>query len=76
MLFGIHLKNNPCHYYQAPFDVILTEEGMSSIDEARTVVQPDLSVICDPEKLINEGCHGAPDLVVEILSPSTSESQA
>ena len=53
--------------------MILTEKGMSSIEEARTVVQPDLSVICDPEKLIDQGCHGAPDLVVEILSPSTSK---
>jgi Uma2 family endonuclease len=73
LVFGNYLKGKTCRYYPAPFDVILTEEGMSSIDEARTVVQPDLSVICDPDKLIDQGCHGAPDLIVEILSPSTSK---
>jgi Uma2 family endonuclease len=40
-----------------------------------TVVQPDISVICDKEQLGEEGCHGAPSLVVEILSPSNSESE-
>ena len=42
-------------------------------DEIDTVVQPDLSVICDPEKLIDKGCMGPPDFIVEILSPYTSK---
>ena len=40
-----------------------------------TVVQPDLCVICDPEKLDDRGCIGAPDLVVEILSPGNSKTE-
>jgi Uma2 family endonuclease len=41
-------------------------------DEVNTVVQPDLVVICDPDKLDDRGARGAPDLVIEILSPSTT----
>ena len=42
-------------------------------DEIDTIVQPDISVICDPSKIIKKGCLGAPDLIIEILSPSTSK---
>lgn len=60
-----------CRLYVAPFDVRLPE-GKEKEDEIRTVVQPDLVVVCDPQKLDEKGCVGAPDLIVEITSPSTA----
>ncbi len=66
------LENGPCRVYPAPFDVRLTGEGVSADDAVSTVVQPDISVIGDPEKLDKAGCLGPPDLVVEVLSPSTA----
>lgn len=68
---GAFLKGKPCEAYEAPFDVILPD-GDESDDEADTVVQPDIVVYCDKSKLTESGARGAPDLVVEILSPSTS----
>jgi Uma2 family endonuclease len=63
------LKGKRCKAIPAPFDVRLFYEEDESDD---TVVQPDLVVVCDPKKLGKEGCHGAPDLVIEILSPSNT----
>ena len=68
-----HLKGKNCKVYAAPFDVRLPEIENASDESIETVVQPDIVVICKPEKLDDRGCNGAPDLVVEILSPSTSE---
>ena len=65
--FGNFLKGKPCKVYPAPFDVRL-----SANNEDDTVVQPDLSVICDRSKIDDKGCKGSPDLVIEILSPSTA----
>jgi len=65
--FYIFLKGKTCKVIPSPFDVRLFYEEDDSDD---TVVQPDIVVICDPKKLGEEGCRGAPDLVVEILSPS------
>jgi Uma2 family endonuclease len=62
------LIGKPCRLFVAPFDVRLNAE-----DEDDTVVQPDLVVICDLSKIDDKGCKGAPDLVVEILSPSTAK---
>jgi Uma2 family endonuclease len=62
-------EGKPCRPFAAPFDVRLFYEEDESDD---TVVQPDLVVVCDPAKLGKEGCNGAPDLVIEILSPSNS----
>ena len=67
--FHIFLKGKTCEAFIAPFDVRLFYEEDESDD---TVVQPDVMVVCDPEKLGEEGCRGAPDLVVEILSPSNT----
>ena len=67
------LKNSDCKQYAAPFDVrlpISLNEGQSD-----TVVQPDIVVICDPSKLDKQGCNGAPELVVEILSPGNSKRE-
>ena len=63
------LRGKPCKVYPAPFDVRLFYEEDESDD---VVVQPDIMVICDKNKLVPEGVRGAPDLVIEILSPSNS----
>lgn len=68
---GLFLKGKPCKVFEAPFDVLLPEGGEPD-DEVGTVVQPDIAVFCDNSKLTERGARGAPDLVVEILSPSTS----
>ncbi len=60
-----------CHVYHAPFDVRLPLYGSNENNKIYDVVQPDISVICDLSKLDDKGCLGAPDLIVEILSPST-----
>jgi Uma2 family endonuclease len=65
------LLDKPCKVYIAPFDIRLPEADETG-DDASNVVQPDIVVICDRVKLDHAGCVGAPDLVVEILSPSTS----
>jgi len=69
----IFLKNKRCKAYIAPFDVMLPNFPMGNEDEIDTIVQPDISVVCDKTKIIEKGCMGAPDLIVEILSPSTSK---
>lgn len=67
-----HIKGKPCKVFYAPFDVRFPKNLTDSDEETFTVVQPDISVICDLSKLDEAGCKGAPDLIVEILSPSTS----
>jgi len=66
------LIHRECSVYPAPFDVVLPDTPDQPEEESPTVVQPDISVICDPSKITEAGCTGAPDLVVEILSPTTS----
>lgn len=70
-VFRSFFRGKPCKVYFAPFDVVLPEPGQDE-DDAETVVQPDLLVVCDPSKLTFAGCTGAPDFVLEILSPSTA----
>lgn len=63
-------KKHPCEVYVAPFDVRLPiKKGKKDY----TVVQPDLCIICDLEKLDDKGCNGAPDLIIEILSPTNTK---
>jgi Uma2 family endonuclease len=77
ILGGLHaqiytsLTGKPCRVYMAPFDIRLPKgnEADALID---TVVQPDISVICESKKLDDRGCRGAPDWIIEILSPSTA----
>ncbi|SFT92340.1 Endonuclease, Uma2 family (restriction endonuclease fold) [Algoriphagus locisalis] len=64
------LKNHSCKVYSAPFDVRFSKDP--DFSKTDSVVQPDISVICDPSKLDDKGCWGAPDLIVEILSPGNS----
>ncbi len=66
------LDGKTCQVYSAPFDVFFPEDQDQPEDDVCTVVQPDLTVICDLQKLTKKGCFGAPDFVVEILSPYTS----
>ena len=68
----LYLKDKPCKVYDAPFDVRLSSEAQASDNYADTVVQPDIVVVCDKSKLDERGCNGAPDLVIEITSPSTA----
>ena len=67
----IYLKDKPCKIFHAPFDVVLPFHNQKK-NTATTVVQPDLSIICDLDKIDKAGCTGPPDLIIEILSPSTS----
>lgn len=68
-----YLRRRSCEVFAAPFDVRLTTRGANAADEAiTTVVQPDLCIICDPAKLDQRGCLGAPDWIIEILSPGTA----
>lgn len=67
------LKHSTCKAYTAPFDVRLTRTKNNK--QVNTVVQPDLCVICDPAKLDDRGCSGAPDLIIEILSPGNSKTE-
>lgn len=64
------LDKTKCRIFSAPFDVRLKKLNEK---ETYTVVQPDIVVICDSSKLDEKGCVGAPDPIVEILSPSTSK---
>ena len=66
------LEGKSCEVYHAPFDVLLPAFGETEEDNVSTVVQPDISVICDRSKLTDKGCTGAPDFIIEILSPYTS----
>ena len=67
-------KDKTCRFYSAPFDVRIPAKGAKGTTDNQiyTIVQPDLCVVCDLEKIDGRGCVAAPDLVVEILSPSNS----
>ena len=67
----IKRRRGKCHIYYAPFDVRLPLDNETADDKIYNVVQPDICVICDLSKLDEKGCIGAPDLIVEVLSPST-----
>lgn len=72
--FAGFLKGKPCDVYAAPFDVRFPKKSKADKD-IYTVLQPDLCVICDKSKLDDRGCLGAPDLVVEILSPGNNKKE-
>jgi Uma2 family endonuclease len=68
-----YFRNQSCQVFNAPFDVRLPlPADQRKDDQVDTVVQPDLCVICDPDKLDDRGCQGAPDWIIEILSPATA----
>ncbi len=71
---GNYLEGKLCELFVAPFDVRLPR--LSGEDkEIITVVQPDICVVCDPSKIDTRGCLGAPDLIIEILSPGNNKKE-
>jgi len=70
---SIFLKQKSCEPFIAPFDVYFPEYSGQDFNSIHTIVQPDISMICDQDKIIEKGCLGAPDLIIEILSPSTAK---
>jgi len=69
-----YLRGKKCKVYTAPFDVRLPRLDKSD-EKTYTVVQPDICVICDLSKLDTRGCTGAPDIVIEILSPGNNQKE-
>jgi Uma2 family endonuclease len=70
-----YLKGKTCRAFSAPFDIRLPVKNRKKDNEITTVVQPDICVVCDPSKIDARGVCGAPDLVVEILSPGNSKKE-
>ncbi|WP_027308477.1 Uma2 family endonuclease [Caloramator sp. ALD01] len=70
---GNYIEGNSlsCEVYVAPFDVRLIDDGQTE-DSCTNVVQPDISVICDKTKLDDKGCIGAPEFIIEVVSPSNA----
>ncbi|WP_299289187.1 Uma2 family endonuclease [uncultured Mucilaginibacter sp.] len=73
-VFANYLKGKTCKVYPAPFDVRLTKKSLMD-EDVTTVVQPDICVVCDRSKIDKSGCIGAPDIVVEILSPGNNKTE-
>jgi len=65
------LKEKPCEAFVAPFDVRLPQADEAD-EFIQNVVQPDIVVVCDPDKLDKRGSRGVPDWIIEIVSPSTA----
>lgn len=76
ILYNI-FQSKQCRLFSAPFDVVLLDKKKSTPEkEIFTIVQPDLCIICDEEKLADgKKCIGAPDLIIEILSPGNTEKE-
>lgn len=68
---NVFLQGKACELFLAPFDLLIPAENEAD-EEVNTVLQPDAFVVCDPAKISRRGCRGAPDWVIEILSPSTA----
>lgn len=68
----IKANKSECKVYPAPFDVMLTNSN--DIDNCENIVQPDISIICDKNKLTDKGCVGSPDLIIEVVSPYNPNS--
>ncbi|HET9504421.1 MAG TPA: Uma2 family endonuclease [Hymenobacter sp.] len=68
----MHLRRQRCQVRVAPYDVRLPKPGTIADAAIYTVVQPDICVICDPAKIESRGCLGAPDLIIEVVSPRTA----
>lgn len=66
----LYFQNQSCYVFSAPFDVLFSESNQ--YDAPDHVSQPDLSVVCSKDQIAKNGCHGAPSLIIEVLSPSTA----
>ena len=73
--FYNYLKRKTCQVFIAPFDIRLPIKNKKKDNEITTVVQPDVCIVCDPSKVDERGVCGAPDLVIEILSPGNSKKE-
>ena len=71
MQFGNYLKDKGCKIYHAPFSVRL--DLTENDEDVKNVVEPDLTIVCDSSKLDERGCKGSPDMIIEILSPSSAK---
>ncbi len=65
-----YLLDKNCEVYAAPFDVRFYDESDKD-EDINTIVQPDITIICDKNKLDERGCKGSPDFIIEIMSPSS-----
>ena len=74
-LINSYIKSNKgdCKVYPAPFDVILKNDDEDVVN-SKNIVQPDISVICDKNKLTDKGCTGSPDMIIEVVSPFNPSS--
>lgn len=77
LIVGTTFMNQKCRAFAAPFDVRLFDKSKSvkANQDVYSVVQPDICIICDVDKLDDKGCQGAPDLVIEILSAGNSKKE-
>jgi Uma2 family endonuclease len=66
-----YLQNKTCKAYPAPFCVRLTKGDEKKNEDIKKVVEPDISIVCDQSKIDEKGCNGAPDMIVEVISPSS-----
>jgi len=71
-LFKQNINNSACHVIASLIDVLMTVNDKDD-DKVETVVQPDILVLCDEEKITEKCIRGAPDLIVEVLSPATAK---
>jgi Uma2 family endonuclease len=70
-----YLNGKTCSVFIAPFDIRLPVKNRKQDNEITTVVQPDICIVCDPAKVDTRGVCGAPDLIIEILSPGNSKKE-
>lgn len=70
---AVYLTGRPCKVYPAPFCVRLPQDHEKNENENENIIEPDISIICDKSKLDDKGCIGAPDLIIEIISPSSTK---
>lgn len=68
-----YLTGKPCKVYPVPFCVRLPKGDEKSDKDIKNVVEPDITIVCDPSKLDEKGCNGAPDMIIEIMSPSSGK---
>lgn len=69
--FHNYLSGKPCKVYPAPFCVRLINGNEKTNDDIKKVFEPDISIVCNKSKIDERGCIGAPDLIVEVMSPSS-----
>lgn len=72
MQFGNYLSSKTCRAFSAPFDLRLPE-GDEADEDVETVVQPDVTIVCDRSRLKGTGYYGVPALIIEIVSPATGK---